>query len=313
MNTTKPLSTSGGKLKILFLGTSEFAVPILRALLNAGHEVAAVVTVPDQSMGRKKILTPSPVKVLARQYNLPIFQPEKLRGNNDLLLQLSRFNLDIGVTAAYGKIIPQELLDLPKLGIINIHPSLLPKYRGPSPIQTALLNGDTETGVTILQVDSQIDHGSTIATCDVAIIDSDTYSSLETKLAKIGAELLIEVLPKYISEELRLQVQDESQATFTRMIKTEDGEIKPTDTVEQALNKIRALNPEPGTYLVTSNWSLVTGKEKIRIRIFEADKIEQESASWLTIKLQDGYLLLKKVQPAGGKVMSGADWLRGQK
>ncbi len=288
--------------KILFLGTSDFAVPALQALVDSGYEVVGVVTVPDKPVGRKKLVTPPPVKVLAHKYNLQIFQPEKLKENDELLKQLLTLDSTIGVTVAYGKIIPEELLGLPKLGVINIHPSLLPKYRGPSPIQTALLNGDKETGVTIMQVDAQVDHGAILAQEKMVIEKNDNYSSLQTKLAKTGANLLISTLLRYLSTELKPQAQNESKATFTKIIKTEDGEIAESESVEQALNKIRALNPEPGTY------TIINGK---RLKILEARPTTDLTKPIL--HLTDGAIEFLKVQSDGGRPMSGQDWRNGQK
>ncbi len=259
-------------LKTIFFGTPQFAAIILEKLIEAGFIPQAVVCNPDKPVGRKKIITPPSVKSLIMKHgtwNIPILQPEKL--DKSLILHVSSFMPDLFIVAAYSQIIPKEILEISRFGTVGVHPSLLPKYRGPSPIQTTILNGDEETGVSLFLIDERIDHGKIIATSHLPLATSDNYESLSKKLADLGADLLIETLPKFINGEITPIAQDESQATYTKKFSTENAYIKPQD-LEKAQQdggqvaleidrKIRALNPEPGV------WTIQNGK---RMKILEA-------------------------------------------
>ena len=308
-------------IKIIFFGTSDFAAPVLEALVKANYDVMAVITVPDKPVGRKQILTHPPIKLAAQKLGLNVLQPEKLKGNKEFLNTLNTKYLihdtALGVVAAYGKLIPPEIFNLPKHGTLNIHPSLLPKYRGPSPIQIAILNGDTETGITIMKVDEEMDHGNLVSSCQLLVSSQDNYEILSKKMAELGAELLIKILPDYLAGKIKLQPQDHAQATFTKKFTADDGEIKPDDTPEQAYNKIRALNPEPGTYF----W-INKNNKKTRLKILEVEPLSYLEAQPLSgglfvkngqliLGLKNGYLMLKTVQPEGKKMMSGVNFARG--
>lgn len=234
-------------MKIIFFGTSEFAVPALKKLKESGYEIAAVVTVPDQPVGRKKILAPPPVKRAALELGLPILQPASLK-DDPFFEQFTALAADLAIVAAYGKIIPERYLSVPKHGMLNIHPSLLPKYRGPTPVQSALLNGDKETGVTIMVVDNKMDHGPIVAQEKYDIWPKTTYLELHDELSQLGAKLLIDSISKFISGVLKPQEQDHSQATICKIYTREDGKINWTNPGEQIFNQVRALNPEPGTW-----------------------------------------------------------------
>lgn len=276
-------------IKIIFFGSFEFAVPVLKMLIKAGYEVVTVITNPDKPVGRKKILTPPPVKVAAQKLGLPILQPPSLKDHEFLKL----LTTDIGVVVGYGKIIPPAIFNFPKHGTLNIHPSLLPKYRGPSPVQTAILNGDTETGVTIMKLDEEMDHGDTVAISSFQLPATSSSEEIHSALFKLGTDLLIKVLPDYLSGNIRPQPQDHSKATYTHKFTTEDGEIKTTDAAEQAYRKIRALNPKPGVFI----WFKKNSKKK-RLKILEAE-------------LVSGRLELKKVQLEGGKPAGIKEFLAG--
>ncbi len=267
-------------------------MPTLEALAKEQYDVGKVVTTPDKPVGRKQIITPPPVKIAAQKLSLNVLQPEKLRDNAEFFEEFKKVKADIAIVAAYGKLIPQEIFNLPEHGTINAHPSLLPKYRGPSPIQTALLNGDMETGITIMQVDNEMDHGPIISNTKIQILNNDTYEVLRDKLAKLGAELLIKTLPDYLAGKIKPQPQDHIQATFTKKFTAEDGEIK-LDDKKAAYNKIRALNPEPGTFI----W-LEEGSKKMRLKILDAE-------------LYENSLEFKKVQLEGGKPMNAKEFLKG--
>jgi len=244
-------------MKIIFFGTSEFAVPALKALHEAGFEISAVITMPDQPVGRKKILTPPPIKVTAEKLGLKVLQPEKLRDDMffEEFLALGepasggQFQPpDFCVVAAYGKIIAERYINTPKYGFLNIHPSLLPKYRGPTPIQTAILNNESETGVTIMQIDKDVDHGDIISSIKYQVLSDKYYKEIHDELAKLGAKLLIETIPKYLNGEIKPKEQDHSQATFTKIFEREDARIDWSRSSQEIYNQIRALNPEPGTW-----------------------------------------------------------------
>ena len=306
-------------IRIIFFGTSEFAVLALETLIKEGYEIIAVITNPDEPVGRKKVLTPPPVKVAAQKLGLKVLQPEKLRGNNEFLKLLTTHYslLTLGIVAAYGKIIPAEIINLPRLGILNIHPSLLPKYRGPTPIQSTILNGEKETGITIIKIDKEVDHGPIIGFKVQGIESSEKYEELETKLAKSGAELLIKILPDYLTGKVKLVEQDHSQATFTKKFTREDARINWNKAAEEIDRQIRALNPEPGV------WTVWDGK------ILKISEVEQwaplqacngahckpgqvfQRENKIAVGTGEGLIILKTVQPEGKKQMSAGDFVRG--
>ena len=266
-------------MKFIFFGTPEFAAIILEKLIQAELMPEAVICNPDKPTGRKQIITPPPVKVLAQKYGLTIYQP---KDKNELLEIIKKLQPDLAITAAFGMIFPKEILEIPKYGFINVHPSLLPKYRGPTPIQTAILNGDKETGVSLFLIDEEMDHGPILAKRELEFpISNFQFPILSQKLAELGADLLIETLPKYINGEIKPQAQDESQATYTKKFSTQDAYIEPKDLEiaqekggDKAIEierKIRALNPEPGTFTL----SLSKGGLK-RTKLLEAKIIDEK-------------------------------------
>jgi len=285
-------------VKYVFFGTPEFAAIILEKLIKAGFVPQAVVCNPDRPIGRKQIVTPPPVKQVIRNEKLEtrvkILQPENL---SSLIFHLSPLNPDLFIVAAYTKIIPKEILDIPRLGVIGVHPSLLPKYRGAMPIQTAILNGEKETGVSLFLTDEKEDHGKILSEKKLEI-GNENYQGLSKKLVEIGAELLIKTLPEFLAGKITPLSQDESQATYTKKFKTEDayvdlaalqlaiqGEPRP-DGREKAIEierKVRALNPEPGV------WAIKDGK---RMKILEAELTTGENK-----------LKLKKIQFEGKKAV----------
>lgn len=272
-------------MKYIFFGSPKFAEVVLLQLLNAGIIPVAVITNPDRPVGRKRILTPPPVKVLAEQNKIPVLQPNKL---SEILDQLKEMNADLFVVAAYAKIISQTVLDLPKFGTVGVHPSLLPKHRGSSPIQAALLTGDAETGVAIFQVDKEVDHGPVYAKSILEITPQETYESLEEKLAVLGGKLTAEIMPMIINREITPTEQDHSAATFTKKFSTEDGFVE-AESLKEAVEtggikaveidrKVRALAHEPGV------WTMENGK---RMKI------------WQTQITKDGKLKLLEIQREG--------------
>ena len=298
------------KLKVVFMGTPDFAVPSLKALKEAGYEVPLVITQPDRPAGRGKKLTPPPVKVVAEELDIPVYQPEKVKGNSELLETLRKINPDLIVVAAYGKILPDEILNLPKFGCINVHASLLPEYRGASPIQSALLDGKEETGVTIMKISPELDAGDIISQRKVKIEKSDNAQTLHDKLAKVGAELLVETIPDYVSGKITPVPQDHSKATYCKPIKKEMGRIDWTLPAERIFNMVRAFTPWPSAY------AEFKGK---RVKITEAEPVNLQGNPGEVVKADrelvvatgEGALRIKKIRPEGRKEITGEEFIRG--
>lgn len=283
------------EIKIIFWGTSEFAIPALTALLNAEYSIAAIITAPDKPAGRKQILTPPPVKAWVMRHEawstIPLLQPEKL-SDTQTAYHITNIKPDIFIVAAYGKIIPADILAIPKYGALNIHPSILPRWRGPSPIQYAILNGDTETGATIMQIDTKIDHGPIVANtkCKMPNTDQPTYTELHNMLAKLGAELLVETLPKYLAGEIMPMPQNESQTTYSKILKKEDGHIDWSRPAKEIERMVRALNPWPGAYAF---WQRNEKKLKIDILKAQMAKNEEQKVKTGTVILENRKLLVQ--------------------
>jgi methionyl-tRNA formyltransferase len=311
-------------LKIVFFGTPEFAIPSLQSLIKADFNVVAVVTQPDKPVGRKQTITSPPVKNLAQKYNIPTWQPEKITPPYDPLLK--KGGVDLFVIVAYGKILPQSLLDIPKHGSINIHPSLLPLYRGPAPLQNQILDNVTETGVSIMLIDEEMDHGPVLKNYELRIKNYEDYNyeTLGRELFELGAKHLPETIIKYIKSEIKPQVQDHTKATFTKLIKKEDGQIdwhKPADYIERMT---RAYSPWPSAYakLKMKNEKLKT-KEDLLIKIIKA-RVNKEKSKLLPGTIfkslncelavacgQGSTLIIEELQSAGKQKMTAQDFLRG--
>ena len=237
-------------MKTIFLGTPDFGAIILEGLIKSGNKPFLVITEADKPVGRKQIMTPLPVKVLAEKYDIPVAQPDKI---SNWKAEIENLKPDLGIIAAYGQILPKDILDIPQYGFINVHPSLLPKYRGPSPIQAAILNGDENTGVTIMRISEKMDSGPILSQKEMEINQGETFLSLHDKLAKVGSELLLDILPKLSKGQAYLENQEESQATYTKILKREDGKIDwqlPARNIER---QIRAFDPWPGVYATWKN------------------------------------------------------------
>ncbi len=263
------------KTKIIFFGTQDFAATILQGLLDSDIvSVEMVFTQPDRKTGRKQIIEESPVKKLAKKYNISVEQPESLKNlqflptaNRD-----SRFtngtisNIPLGIVAQYGLIIPKTIIDSFSKGMINVHGSLLPKYRGASPIQAALANGAKETGITIISMDEKMDHGPILSQATTVIDKNDTYTTLASKLAAEGLILLLNTLPEWLNGTLKAESQDESQATFTKLLTKEDGLVDFSKANEEIYNQWRGLTPWPGI------WTMWNGKRLKLLKIKKSDK-----------------------------------------
>jgi len=307
------------KNKIIFWGTPNFAAIILNSLIKNNYRPMAVVTAPDQPVGRKQILTASPVKVLAQKYNILVLQPKKIKDNRKFNKEILSLKPNLFIVAAYGLIFPQEILILPQKRAINVHPSLLPKYRGPSPIQYAILNGDQFSGVSLALTTKKVDAGPIIAQKKLAI-KNQSYLELSDELARLGAKLLIKVLPDYLQGKIKPVPQNESEATYTQKIKKEDGLINFNKTAQQIVRQIRAFYPWPGTYIKI----FAEGRSKT-LKILEAEILSEgnptslaqktgqifEKNKQLVITCVRGSLILKKVQLEGKKEMTGKTFFNG--
>ncbi|HEY4692342.1 MAG TPA: methionyl-tRNA formyltransferase [Bellilinea sp.] len=296
-------------VRTVFMGSPEFARSILKGLIGE-YNLVGVVTQPDRPAGRGKVLTPPPVKVLAQEAGLAVMQPERLR-RPEAFDQLAAWQPELIVVAAFGQILRQNVLDLSKWGCINVHASLLPRWRGAAPIQTAILHGDSHTGVTIMKMDAGIDTGGILAQRSIAIDPLDNAASLTLKLADIGATLLLETLPGYLAGAIQPAAQDESLATYAPMIKKEDGLLDFSQPAELLHHKVRAYNPWPGTSFVWDGQTL----KVLRSSVSDSDKIQAGQRGIIhgmpAVGTTQGALILEEIQPAGKKPMPGKVFLNG--
>ncbi len=302
-------------MRTVFMGTPQFAVPILGSLLRSPYQVVAVYTQPDKPVGRRQRLTPSPVKELAREHKILVIQPNTLK-TAEVVEDLASLKPELIVVAAFGQILPREVLSLPKFGCLNIHPSLLPQHRGPSPVATSLLCGDLLTGVTIILMDEGLDSGPILAQEKVGIAATDTTGSLTAKLAHVGAGLLMDTLPKWLKGELEPRPQDESQATYSRLITSKDGEIDWHLPAVELWQRVRAFNPWPGCYTWWQGKRLKihSAAPVSRLARGEVGKvIALRQPPKVGVVTGDGILGLCQVQLEGRQEMSIADFVRGQR
>lgn len=310
-------------MRVIFMGSPQFAVPSLQRLIESKHEVVAVVTRPDKPKGRGQAVSATPVKELALAHGLPVLAPAKIKGT-DFHQKLAEFKPDILAVVAYGKILPREVLDVGKFGAINVHASLLPKYRGAAPVQWALIRGERQTGVTLMKLDEGMDTGDMLDTAAVDILEDDDAQSLADMLSMLGADLLIKVLDK--AEEsgtLQGTPQDHDAATYAPMLKKEDGLLDFAATTEEIICRLRGVTPWPGAYVPL-------GEKPLRILQIEpfpqhempAEAKEPQKAPPGTIvailkgfgaiaRTGSGFALIKQVQPPGKRAMSAMDAVNG--
>lgn len=298
-------------MRVVFLGTPEFAVPSLRALVADSHEVLAVLTQPDRPKGRVGEIAKPPVKVAAQSLGIPVHQPERIRRAESIEL-LSGIAAEIMVVAGYGQIIPQAIIDLPRHGILNVHASLLPKYRGAAPIQWAIANGESETGVTIMQIDAGLDTGDMLLKQSTAVGADETAPELSARLAPMGAELLVEAMRRIRVGTIQREKQNNAEASYAPMLKKEDGLIDWSLTARQIYNRLRGFTPWPGVY------SSFRGQQLLVLR---AKPVEREMLTPATLKIEKRRVFagcgagttleLLEVQPAGKKRMSAEAFANG--
>ena len=294
-------------LKVIFMGTPLFSVPILKKLIN-NTNVIGVVTAPDAYIGRKKILTPCEIKRVAIENNIKVFSPVKLRLEYQDIIDLKP---DIIITCAYGQIVPKEVLDAPRLGCINIHASLLPKYRGASPIYSAILNGEKETGITLMYMAEGLDTGDIIKMEKIAIDDYDNMETLSNKLSLLASEMIIEELPNIINGTNKRIKQDDSQSSYVGLIKREDEHLDFNMDVKEVYNKYRALSPNPLANFILDDMEYKIGECKIVNDLGEIGKIIKEDKDSFTIGCINGGLKIIKIKPLGKNLMSVKDFKNG--
>jgi methionyl-tRNA formyltransferase len=303
-------------MRIIFMGTPEFAVPALERLITSGYEVAAVYTQPDKAAGRGRVVEEPPVKKAALLHNLTVLQPENFK-SAETKRQLLELKPDAIVVAAFGQILPRSVLEIPAFGCINIHPSLLPKYRGVAPVPAAILNGDEFTGVSIMLMDKGIDTGPVLTSVHVPVLPQDTAETLMQKLANTSAQLLLDTLPGWFRKEITPQPQNDAGASYTKMLTKEAGEIDWKLPAVQIWRQVRAYQPWPGSF---TKWQ---GKQ---LKILDTVPLPGEGASEpgtvvpvktegaaFGISTGEGILGVKKVQMEGKKAVTADEFLRGQR
>jgi len=314
-------------MRVVFMGTPQFALPSLRALVEGGYNIVGVYTRPDRPTGRGRALTPSAVKTAALQYGLPLFQPAGLR-RPEAVEELAALKPDVIVACAFGVILRQPVLDIPPKGVLNIHPSLLPRHRGASPIPAAILAGDEQTGLTIMLIDPGMDTGPILSQRTVPISPWDTSGSLGERLAVVGAKLLLEVLPRWLADEIEPQAQDDSLATHAPLLSKEDGVIDWTLPATDIWRRVRAFNPWPGasttlegqTLLIWEAWPLSVDSEEEpatvlpltaeQRQMLPSEAGEEEA---LAVQTGEGLLTILRLQRAGRRSLTAAEFMRGQR
>lgn len=298
------------KKRVCFMGTPQFAVAILDALVQSDVDVVAVVSQPDKKVGRKQILQATPVKERAIFYHIPVLQPDKIKESLD---ELKELNLDLIVTCAYGQFIPESILNTPRFGSVNIHASLLPKYRGGAPIHKAIINGETETGITIMRMVKKMDAGDIIFQESCPIYEEDDFGSLHDRLQECGSNMIKKYLNELFNPDLKTIPQDESLVSFSYNITSEEEFVNFNDTVKNVVNKIRGLNPWPVAHSIIDNK---------KVKLFKAVKSDLSSDKevgtvlglyneGLAIKVKDGVILIKELQVEGKNRMTAQAFYQG--
>jgi len=299
-------------LHLVFCGTPRFAVPALETLVRAGFAVDLVVTQPDRPKGRGMEMAMSPVKQSAHTLNLPVVQPEKIKNNLEFRAQLEALRPEAIIVVGYGRIVPQWMIDLPPLGNINLHASLLPKYRGAAPIQWAIACGEATTGVTIMRIDAGLDTGDILKRREVAIDPEDTSETLAPKLAAVGADLMVETLSELRAQTIQPKVQDHSRATLAPILRKEDGQVDFQRSADEIHNRLRGFQPWPGAFTQFRGKKLVISRAKVAESAASSvpGSLVVEGAR-LFVVCRDSSLELLEVQPDGKKRMPARDFING--
>lgn len=304
-------------IRSIFMGTPQFAVPILESLMQSSYDVVAVYTQPDKPAGRGQQLASPPTKELAMKHKIPVIQPNILK-SVEIVQELASFHPELIVVAAFGYILPREVLSLPEFGCLNVHPSLLPKHRGPSPVADTLLRGDVSAGVTIMLMDEALDSGPILAQRKVGVSALDTTGSLTHKLASAGAELLMETLPEWLEGRLKPQAQNEDSATYSKLIANRDGELDWRLTAVELWRRVRAFNPWPGCYTWWKGKRLKIHSatplgDKAKGEIGRVVALPKSAPVRVGVVAGEGILGLCQIQLEGKREMSADEFTRGQR
>lgn len=294
-------------LKVLFMGTPLFAANVLQALID-NTNVVGVVTAPDAYVGRKKVLTMCPVKILAMENNIKVYSPVKIREDYEFIKEL---NPDIIITCAYGQIISEEILNIPRLGCFNLHGSLLPKYRGGAPIHYALLNGDKTTGITLMYMDKGMDSGDMIYKEEIIIEDNDNIETLSNKLSELASKMIIKYLPELVNKTNPREKQDENLVTFAPIIKREDEHLNFHDNAENIFNKFRALSPTPLPNFYLKEIEYKIAECMIVNASGQESTIVEVNKDSIVIMAKDKGIKITKIKPTGKNIMNVRDFLNG--
>lgn len=297
-------------MKIVFAGSPEFSVPALEKLINCGKQVVAVITQPDKPVGRKRILTPTPVKSFALAHGLPVYDFAKIRNEVETLKKL---NADIMITCAYGQLLTSEVLNAFKGGVWNIHASLLPKFRGASPVQSAILGGESHTGITVMKTELALDTGDMLLVkrCEIGNL---TCGELTQKLALLGAEACVEAVELLENGQTQLLMQDDARATFCKKISKDDCKINFHDTAFKVCRQIKAFSPEPAAFCSFNGTTLnIFNCELCESSKGEAGEVLRADKHGIVVQCGDGAILITELQPSGGKRMKASDFVNGRK
>lgn len=299
-------------MRIVFMGTPEFAVPSLEALLKSDDRVVGIVTQPDRPRGRGQRLSPSPVKIIAQREQLPLLQPTKMK-DPAFMAELSGWKPDLIAVAAFGRILPPAILSLPPRGCVNVHGSLLPKYRGAGPIQWAIINGETETGITTMLMDEGMDTGAILLQEKIPIVPEDTAGSLSPRLADLGGRLLVETLAQLKAGTLTPRPQNHAQASLAPLLKKEDGVIDWSLSATMIANRIRGLTPWPGayTFLQADRWMIYRATAMDEAATSAPGHITAVTKDAIHVATGQGVLSIRELQPANGRRMPAAQYLAG--
>ncbi len=302
-------------MNIVFMGTSDFAVPTLKGLIESGHRVTAVVTQPDRPKGRGREILPSPVKAAADVNKINVLQPEKVR-ESDFIKKIKEYNPDCIIVAAFGQILPKDILSLPKYGCINLHASLLPKYRGAAPINWAIISGETKTGVTSMFMDEGMDTGDILIQREVGIGENDNAGTLHDTLSMIGRDVILETLDKLEKGVIKRIKQDALAATYAPKIKKEDCLIDWNLRAREIVNRIRGLAPIPGAYTFYNGKRLkITEAVSYRLSAIghrlKRGEVFEVNRNGIKVVCGDGLIVIKALQPEGKKVMSAGEFISG--
>ena len=297
-------------IRILYMGTPEMSAKVLEALISGGFNIVGVVAQEDQPVGRKAIITEVPTKVVAKAHNIPVYQPHKIRTDYEFVKQIKP---DLILTMAYGQIVPQGLLDIPPMGALNLHGSLLPKYRGAAPIQRAIMNGEKETGVTLMEMVDKMDAGKMFGVSKCEITPEDNYTSLCEKIVNCCIDVCSRLLPKYFNGELEGVEQDESKVTFADKIKPETEKLSLDFGCDQFINYVHGMSEEPGAYVLLENVKLKILKAKLSDKKIDGEVGTLLIEKGVFLKLKDGVIELLELQLAGKKKMDGKSFANGSR